>query len=446
MVHLCVYLFKQNMTNTSHVTVKTTGGRIKSIIGGSLGNLVEWYDWYVYSAFSLYFSNSFFPDSNETAQLLKSAGVFALGFLMRPIGGWLMGTYADKHGRKKALTISVLLMSLGSLIITITPGYKTIGVAAPLLLVLARVIQGLSVGGEYGTSATYLSEMAGRKRRGFYSSFQYVTLIMGQLLALGLLVLLQRIFLTEQQLHDWGWRIAFGIGAFLAVITMYLRRSLQESASFSVEKNKTSTTHGTITELAKHPKAVLTVIGLTAGGTLAFYTFTTYMQKFLVDTSGFSKAEATLISSLTLLVFMLIQPLFGLLSDNIGRKPLLIGFGVLGTITTIPILTLLGGTKDGWIAFGLILAALIIISGYTSINAVVKAELFPANIRALGVGFPYAIAVSIFGGSAEYIALGFKTAHHAQWFYWYVTVCIALSLVLYVTMRDTRKHSKMEEG
>lgn len=434
------------MTNTSHVTVKTTGGRIKSIIGGSLGNLVEWYDWYVYSAFSLYFSNSFFPDSNETAQLLKSAGVFALGFLMRPIGGWLMGTYADKHGRKKALTISVLLMSLGSLIITITPGYKTIGVAAPLLLVLARVIQGLSVGGEYGTSATYLSEMAGRKHRGFYSSFQYVTLIMGQLLALGLLVLLQRIFLTEQQLHDWGWRIAFGIGAFLAVITMYLRRSLQESASFSVEKNKTSTTHGTITELAKHPRAVLTVIGLTAGGTLAFYTFTTYMQKFLVDTSGFSKAEATLISSLTLLVFMLIQPLFGLLSDNIGRKPLLIGFGVLGTITTIPILTLLGGTKDGWIAFGLILAALIIISGYTSINAVVKAELFPANIRALGVGFPYAIAVSIFGGSAEYIALGFKTAHHAQWFYWYVTVCIALSLVLYVTMKDTRKHSKMEEG
>jgi MHS family alpha-ketoglutarate permease-like MFS transporter len=433
------------MTDITASAPKTTGGRIKSIIGGSLGNLVEWYDWYVYSAFSLYFSSSFFPDSNETAQLLKSAGVFALGFLMRPIGGWLMGTYADKHGRKKALTMSVLLMSLGSLIITITPAYKTIGVAAPLLLVLARVIQGISVGGEYGTSATYLSEMAGKKHRGFYSSFQYVTLIMGQLLALGLLVLLQRIFLTDQQLHDWGWRIAFGIGAFLAVVTMYLRRSLQESASFSKEKDKITTTHGTITELAKHPRAVLTVIGLTAGGTLAFYTFTTYMQKFLVDTSGFSKAEATLISSLTLLVFMLIQPLFGLLSDKIGRKPLLISFGVLGTITTIPILTVLGGTKEAWLAFALILAALIIISGYTSINAVVKAELFPANIRALGVGFPYAIAVSVFGGSAEYVALGFKTLHHGQWFYWYVTVCIALSLVLYVTMKDTRKHSKMEE-
>lgn len=424
---------------------KTTGGRIKSIIGGSLGNLVEWYDWYVYTAFSLYFSDAFFPKENETVQLLNTAGIFAIGFLMRPIGGWLMGTFADKRGRKTALTTSVLLMSVGSLIIAITPGYKSIGVAAPILLVVARIIQGLSVGGEYGTSATYLSEMAGKKHRGFYSSFQYVTLIMGQLLALGVLVLLQRAFLTEQQLHDWGWRIPFGIGAFLAVITMYLRRSLQESASFTKEKDPANSMHGTIGALAKHPKAVFTVIGLTVGGTLAFYTFTTYMQKFLVNSSGFSKATATLISTLTLVVFMLIQPVFGLLSDKIGRKPLLIGFGVLGTISTIPILTLLSNTKDVWVAFALILCALIIVSGYTSINAVVKAELFPANIRALGVGFPYAIAVSMFGGTAEYIALLFKNHHHPQWFYWYVTVCIALSLVLYVTMNDTRKHSKMEE-
>jgi MHS family alpha-ketoglutarate permease-like MFS transporter len=424
---------------------KTTGGRIKSIIGGSLGNLVEWYDWYVYTAFSLYFSSAFFPSDNQTVQLLNSAGIFAIGFLMRPLGGWLMGTFADKRGRKTALTTSVLLMSVGSLIIAVTPGYKSIGVAAPALLVFARIIQGLSVGGEYGTSATYLSEMAGRKHRGFYSSFQYVTLIMGQLMALGVLVLLQRVFLTEQQLHDWGWRIPFGIGAFLAIVTMYLRRSLQESASFKNEDQKARSVQGTLSALAKHPKAVFTVIGLTVGGTLAFYTFTTYMQKFLVNTSGFSKSSATLISTLTLVVFMLIQPAFGLLSDKIGRKPLLISFGVLGTLTTIPIMTLLSETKDVWVAFGLILCALIIVSGYTSINAVVKAELFPANVRALGVGFPYAIAVSIFGGTAEYIALLFKNANHQQWFYWYITICIALSLVLYITMNDTRKHSKMED-
>ncbi|HEX8019851.1 MFS transporter [Mucilaginibacter sp.] len=424
---------------------QTTGGRIKSIIGGSLGNLVEWYDWYAYTAFSLYFSDAFFPSDNQTVQLLNTAGIFAIGFLMRPIGGWVMGTFADKRGRKTALTFSVLLMSVGSLIIAITPDYKSIGVAAPILLVLARIIQGLSVGGEYGTSATYLSEMATKKHRGFYSSFQYVTLIMGQLLALGVLVLLQRAFLTEKQLHDWGWRIPFGIGAILAVTTMYLRRSLQESASFEKEGTKPNALNGTIKALTQHPKAVFTVIGLTIGGTLAFYTFTTYMQKFLVNTSGFSKSAATLISTLTLAVFMVIQPLFGLLSDKIGRKPLLIGFGILGTLCTIPIMTLLSHTKDVWVAFALILCALIIVSGYTSINAVVKAELFPANVRALGVGFPYAIAVSLFGGTAEYIALWFKNEHHAQWFYWYVTVCIALSLILYITMNDTRKHSKMED-
>lgn len=424
---------------------QTTANRVKSIIGGSLGNLVEWYDWYVYSAFTLYFSGSFFPSDNQTAQLLNAAGIFAIGFLMRPIGGWLMGAYADKKGRKRALTLSVLLMSIGSLMIAVVPGYKQIGVLAPLVLVVARIVQGLSVGGEYGTSATYLSEMATSKHRGFYSSFQYVTLIMGQLIALGVLVLLQRVFLSPAQLHQWGWRIPFAIGAVLAVTVMYLRRSLQESVRIDDKNDKASSNRGTLKALTAHPKAVFIVIGLTVGGTVAFYTFTTYMQKFLVNTSGFSKDDATLISALTLIVFMLLQPLFGLLSDKIGRKPLLIGFGILGTTTTVPILTALGSTKDFWLAFALIICALVIVSGYTSINAVVKAELFPANVRALGVGFPYAIAVSLFGGTAEYIALDFKEAHHQGWFYWYVSTCVALSLVLYIAMKDTRKYSKMEE-
>lgn len=425
------------------VAQPTTTNRIKSIIGGSLGNLVEWYDWYIYSAFSLYFASAFFPKGSQTAQLLNTAGIFAIGFLMRPIGGWLMGTYADKKGRKAALTLSVLLMSVGSLIIAIVPGYKQIGVAAPLILVLARIIQGLSVGGEYGTSATYLSEMATKKHRGFYSSFQYVTLIMGQLIALGVLVLLQRAFLTEKELYAWGWRIPFVFGAILAITVMYLRRSLQEPESFEKERSKEG--RGTLRALAQHPKAVFTVICLTIGGTVAFYTFTTYMQKFLVNTSGFSNGTATLISTLTLVVFMLAQPLFGLLSDQIGRKPLLIGFGILGAITTIPILTTLSTTKEMWPAFALVMCALIITSGYTSINAVVKAELFPAKVRALGVGFPYAIAVSLFGGTAEPLALAFKEHHHPQWFYWYVSGCIAVSLLAYIIMPDSKKHSKIED-
>ncbi|MFD0751533.1 MFS transporter [Mucilaginibacter calamicampi] len=422
-----------------------TSQRLRSIIGGSLGNLVEWYDWYVYSAFALYFSGAFFPSQNQTVQLLNTAGIFAIGFLMRPTGGWVMGTYADKKGRKKALTASVLMMSVGSFIIAIIPGYDRIGVAAPVLLVLARIIQGLSVGGEYGTSATYLSEMATQKRRGFYSSFQYVTLIMGQLLALGVLVILQRAFLTEEQLHSWGWRIPFAIGAVLAVSVMYLRRSLQESVTLDTNSKETQA-RGTLRALAAHPKAVFTVIGLTMGGTLAFYTFTTYMQKFLVITSGFSKSDATLISTLTLVFFMLLQPAFGALSDRIGRKPLLIAFGILGAGATVPILTTLSHTNNFWVAFALIMTALVIVSGYTSINAVVKAELFPANIRALGVGFPYGIAVSLFGGTAEPVALLFKDKGHQDWFYWYVTGCILVSLIIYVMMKDTKKYSKIEES
>ncbi|HWZ14224.1 MAG TPA: MFS transporter [Mucilaginibacter sp.] len=420
----------------------TTAQRIRSIIGGSLGNLVEWYDWYVYTAFSIYFSGAFFPAANQIVQLLNTAGIFAIGFLMRPIGGWVMGAFADKKGRKTALTFSVLLMSVGSLIIAIVPGYKQIGIAAPVLLVVARIIQGLSVGGEYGTSATYLSEVATKKHRGFYSSFQYVTLIMGQLLALGVLVLLQHFFLTDAQLHQWGWRIPFGIGALLAVTAMYLRRSLQESVILE-DKNARSS-RGTLHALMQHPKAVLIVIGLTIGGTVAFYTYTTYMQEFLVTSAGFTLNAATLVSTLTLVFFILLQPLFGLLSDKIGRKPLLIAFGILGTLTTVPIMTALSQTKDFWIAFALIMCALVIVSGYTSINAVVKAELFPANVRALGVGFPYAIAVSLFGGTAKYIALLFKDKGHQEWFYWYVTICIVLSLILYITMNDTRKYSKIE--
>jgi MHS family alpha-ketoglutarate permease-like MFS transporter len=336
-----------------------------------------------------------------------------------------------------------LLMSIGSLIIAVVPGYKQIGVSAPVLLVIARVIQGLSIGGEYGTSATYLSEIAEKKYRGFYSSFQHVTIIMGQLVAASVLILLQRLFLTDAQLHAWGWRIPFAIGAVLAVTVMYLRRSLQESVSFSKEQSKTD--NGTLKALFEHPKAVFTVIGLTLGGSVAFYTFTTYMQKFLVNTSGLSKSNATLVSTLTLVVFMLILPLFGLLSDKIGRKPLLIGFGVLGTVATVPILTGLSTAKDNLTAFILIMCALVIVSGYSSVNAVVKAELFPAKVRALGVGLPYAIALSLFGGTAEYLALLFKQEGHQQWFYWYVSGCILISLVVYILMGDTKKYSKIED-
>lgn len=418
--------------------------RLKAIIGGSIGNLVEWYDWYAYSAFALYFSTVFFPAGDSTAQLLNTAGIFAVGFLMRPIGGWLFGRIADRSGRKRAMTLSVLLMSFGSLLIAITPSYQQLGVYAPALLLLARLLQGLSVGGEYGVSATYLSEMATEKNRGFYSSFQYVTLVGGQLLALGVQLILQQC-MTEQQLLDWGWRIPFVIGAILSVTAFYLRSNLHETKAFESHKEEKSSSKGSIKELLHHPKALLTVVGMTLGGTLAFYTYTNYMQKFMVNTVHLSKSTSTFISFIGLLIFVIIQPLFGALSDRIGRKPLLIGFGILGTICTVPLLLLLTHVSSPVHAFLLMMIGLLIVSGYTSINAIVKAELFPAKIRALGVGLPYALTVALFGGTAEYLALWFKQIGRESYFFWYISICIFLSLLVYITMKDTRENSEIDK-
>ncbi|MGQ0621896.1 MAG: MFS transporter [Panacagrimonas sp.] len=423
--------------------IRTPAQRLRSIFSGSVGNLVEWYDWYVYSAFSLYFAKSFFPKGDLTAQLLSTAAIFAVGFLMRPIGGWLLGLYADRRGRKAALMLSVYLMCAGSLLIAVTPGHAQIGVAAPVLLVLARLLQGLSVGGEYGTSATYLSEMATAAHRGFWSSFQYVTLVMGQLLALGLLILLQQVFLSEQQLESWGWRIPFVVGALCAVAALWLRRGMDETESFERQRTAVVPRENLMRALLRHPRELLTVVGLTLGGTVAFYTYTTYMQKYLVNSAGMSRDDATLISALSMFVFMLVQPLMGALSDRIGRRPLLIGFGVLGSLFTVPILSALQATSTFWGAFALIMCALLIVSGYTSINAVVKAELFPTQIRALGVGLPYALTVSIFGGTAEYVALWFKSVGLESGYYWYVSGCIACSLGVYLWMPDTRRHSRI---
>jgi len=312
--------------------------RISAVFGGSVGNLVEWFDWYTYSAAALYFAPIFFPKGDQTAQLLQTAAVFAVGFFARPIGAWLMGRYADRVGRKAALTLSVAMMCGGSLAIAATPGAATIGIAAPVILLLARIFQGLSLGGEYGASATYISEMAGRRYRGFWSSFQYVTLIGGQLMALAVLIILQHL-LRKEDMAAWGWRIPFVIGAGLAIVAYWMRRRLQESQSF-VRAEAAGSVRGGMRQLFfEHPREALTVLGFTAGGSMIFYVYTTYMQKFLTNTAGFSKDQATEISAVTLIAFMIAQPVFGWLSDKVGRKPMmLVAFGG-GTLITWPVMT-----------------------------------------------------------------------------------------------------------
>lgn len=417
--------------------------RVKAILIGSIGNLIEWYDVYAYSAFALYFAPSFFPAADPVAQQLSAAIVFAAAFIVRPLGGILFGWCADRYGRRKSLMFSVMLMCFGSLLIAVSPTYQQIGVGATLILITARLLQGLSQGGEYGASATYLAEMAHPSRRGFYSGVWYTTLIGGQLAAVLLLLILQKVFLSTEELKEWGWRIPFVIGAVLSLYALVMRKELHETEHYQ-QARKENPTQSLLKSLIQHRRELFLVVGLTIGGTSAFYTYTTYMQKFLKLSVGLDEVQVTMIVVGYLVLALIMQPLYGALSDKVGRKPLLIWFGVMGTVCTYPLLTALSQTTNPWVAFGLISAAWLIVSGYTSITGIIKAELFPTSIRALGVGVPYALTVSIFGGTVDSVALGFKQAGHEQWFYWYATACIFISLLVYLGMRDTLTQSRME--
>jgi MHS family alpha-ketoglutarate permease-like MFS transporter len=414
----------------------------RDILVASAGNLVEWYDFYIYSAFSLYFVDAFFPGNDPVAQMLSASGIFALGFLMRPIGAFIFGRIGDRHGRRSALMLSVMLMCAGSFLIAVVPTHASIGVAAPITLLIARLLQGASLGGEYGSSATYLSEAAPEKSRGFFSSFQYVTMLSGQLLALAVLLFLQNCVLDDASLRRWGWRIPFAIGGLFAIVTLLLRRGLSETISF--ESTLCDETRGSLHQLLAYKRETATVVGLTLGGTIAFYVYTTYMQKFLKLSSGLSSAETSWVMAASLLFGLLIQPLYGALSDRVGRKPMLIAFGALGSLCTTPLLIATQHATNAIEALFYICFGWVIVGLYTSINAVVKAELFPAKIRVTGVALPYSITVSIFGGSAEYVALLLKSYGHEEWFYYYASGAIFISLIVYITMAETSRLSHIK--
>jgi MHS family alpha-ketoglutarate permease-like MFS transporter len=425
-------------------TRSATLARLKAILGGSAGNLVEWYDWFAYASFSLYFAKVFFPQGDQTAQLLQTAAIFAVGFLARPVGAWIFGLYADRVGRKTALAASVALMCFGSLIVAAVPGYDRIGVWAPVILTLARILQGLSVGGEYGASATYMSEVAGSRRRGFWASFQFVTIIGGQLAALGVLMVLQAL-LSPAELTAWGWRIPFVIGAALAVVVFFIQVGLKESAAFEANRGNPLPRSSALGLLARHPRETLIIFVLTSGGSLGFYCYTTYMQKYLTNSGHFSKGAATTLSACSLVVYLLLHPLLGWIGDLIGRTRLMaIGFA-LGALSVWPIMTALSDTRSAPVALALVCAALLFLAGYTSVNAVVKAELFPTPMRALGVALPYALANTVFGGTAEYVALAFKQAGRESGFFIYVAVIMAVSALTAFFMGDPRRLGLIED-
>lgn len=423
-------------------TIDNDRQRLRAILAGSAGNLVEWYDFYVYAFTSLYFSAEFFPESDPLVQIMATSGIFAVGFLLRPLGGWYFGRYADRRGRQAAMVLSVLIMGAGALLIAVLPTYETAGLAAPALLLAGRMLQGFSTGGEYGTVATYLSEVAGKRRRGFWSSFQYVTLVGGQLCATLVILALQQA-LGEEGMREIGWRIAFLIGAAGALIVLVLRRHLPETTQ---AHHREGAEAGSLRALlARHWRPFGIVIALTAGGSLAFYTFTTYMQKYLVLTVGMTKEGATLLMTGALVLFMLLQPVMGLLSDVIGRRGNILAFAALSTVLTVPILTALSTAATPLAAFGLVMAGLVVNSLYTSVSGLFKAEMFPVHVRALGVGLAYGVGNALFGGTAENVALAFKAAGNESGFYWYVTAICAGSFVAALALRDTRVDNPLDE-
>ena len=416
--------------------------RVMGIVGACSGNLVEWFDFFVYAYTAIYFASAFFPAGDQLSQLLSTAGVFAIGFFMRPLGGWLFGWIADTRGRKFSMIVSIVMMCGGSLMIAATPTYRTIGVFAPILLMIARLLQGLSVGAEYGTGATYLSEASVAGRRGFFGSFQYCTIVAGQLLALMTILMLQHT-LSPAELKAWGWRVPFLIGALSSVVVVYLRRSMIETASRSEMKRKDA---GSIKALMQHKRAVALVVAFTGGGSLYYYTFTTYMQKFLVVSAGMQPETASAIMTFSLVGFMLFQPLFGMLADKLGIKVHMLLFTGLATVFVAPILFALKSVSDPYTAFGLVTAGLLIGSFYTPIAGLVKADLFPPAVRALGVGLPYAIGNAAFGGSAEYVALALRSAHVETYFFVYVAALCAVGFLASVALPDLSKHGYLDGG
>ncbi|KIQ17072.1 alpha-ketoglutarate transporter [Rhodococcus sp. Leaf7] len=422
------------MATHAPVGPPSTKRAVYNTVRGSLGNLVEWYDVYVYTVFASYLQSSFFAEGEPNAGIYTMA-IFAVTFVMRPIGSWFFGRYADRHGRRPALVFSISLMAGASLLIALTPTVETIGSAAVVVLVLCRLLQGFATGGEYGTSATYMSEAATPGLRGFFSSFQYVTLVGGHVLA-QVTLLVQQTFLTDEQIADFGWRIAFFIGAVSAVVVLFLRRSMDESLNKDDTAGKRS---GSMAELfTAYPKQLLICFLVTLGGTVAFYTYSVNGPLIVKSAYADQGMTATWINLAALVFLMLIQPLGGLLSDKIGRKPLLVGFGVAGVLWTWTFLNLLPRVDTPMLSFLLLAGTYVILTGYTSINAIVKAELFPAHIRALGLGLGYALANSMFGGTAPVIYTAAKERDALDAFGIYVTVAIGVSLIVYIFVLKNR--------
>ncbi|MGW7269569.1 MFS transporter [Streptomyces sp. NPDC054864] len=406
---------------------------IRQLLAASVGNAVEWYDWYAYTFLATYIADQVFPkgSGNSLVPLLSTFAVFAVGFFMRPVGGLLMGAVADRRGRRAALTVTILLMGGSSLLVGLTPTYASAGVLAPVVLVLARLLQGLSVGGEFAASTTFLVESAGPGRRGLFSSFQYVSTSAGQLAASGVAALLVSV-LSDGQMDGWGWRLPFVIGAVLSLVGFWIRQGAYETHEAPRDDAERPRLFDA---LRTYPRQSLLICGITAGGTIAYYTWTSYLPTYAELNTDISKSQALLSGTLSLAFFALLQPVGGLLSDRFGRRPLLLFFGLGFAVLSVPLLRSLNGSFASLLLVQC--AGMVLLTGFTSISAAVNAEIFPAHVRAAGIGFPYSLTVALFGGTAPYMGTLFKELGNPGLFPWYVAALCLASSAVYLRLPET---------
>jgi MHS family alpha-ketoglutarate permease-like MFS transporter len=429
------------MADTVHQGAGTTTDErhrlpVKTLISASIGNAVEWFDWTVYATFVVYFAGQFFPAENEALALIGATSTYALAFFFRPLGGILLGRFADLRGRKAGMLLTILLMAGGSMVIAILPTYEQVGWLAPVLLLLARIAQGMSLGGEVSNASAYLGEIAPPAHRGRYSSFFYVSTGSALLAASLLGVLLTRV-LDEDQLNSYGWRIAFFIGGLLGLIGMWLRRSLVETEQFeeSAEKAR-ATKHPLLQTIKYHPKAVVQLCAFTLLSTLSYYTFFSALTPFAIKFRGADDNDVFLALSIGTALFVALCYPFGALSDRFGRKPQMLVWSGGYALLIVPLSFLVRDNLLSLIVVfctGLGLYALL-----ASIAPAVMSELFPTELRATGIGAWYNLTVALFGGTAPLVITALSEAGHPLWFFWYVAVAAAVAFAVILTLRETK--------
>jgi MHS family alpha-ketoglutarate permease-like MFS transporter len=432
----------QNETFTEIDSTKLSSKGRKALIAGGIGNTVEWVDWSVYAIFSSIFAQQFFPPGDEAAALLGTLAIFAVGFIMRPIGALFLGSYADRLGRKKGLMLTIGMMAGAALVISVTPTYETIGIFAPIILLLARLMQGFSAGGEFGSSSAFMVESAAPKRRAFAGSWQQVSVGAGGLLASGMGYIITST-LPPEAVESWGWRLAFFIGAMLGVVGLWLRVAVEETDSFTkmaAERDKAPAAKkrgiAAFAMFTKHPYDTLRVFGITIAGTLLYYMWVSFMPTFAHISTGMPLSEALLANVIALIIFVVLLPFAGLLSDLVGRKPTMTAFAGGFLVLSWPAFSLLNG--NFWMLLIIEVVGMILLLGYSGNCAVIMAEQFPAEVRAAGIGFPYALAVAIFGGTAPFITTWFLDSGLGDFVWLYCASAALIGVIVYTTMPETK--------